>query len=124
RIGSSTRPALANTWQGGIAEILFFNRALTDEERNQVGIYLSDKYDIPYKLSLETDVPFDLIETVTLGFRADAETEYAIEATEDLTGAWVDIGIRVSGVGFNERTFVTINEGADRKFFRARSMVE
>src|SRR5690606_2497447 len=45
RIGSSTRPALANTWQGGIAEILFFNRALTDEERNQVGIYLSDKYD-------------------------------------------------------------------------------
>ncbi len=125
RIGSSTNPnTLANAWQGGIAEILFFNRALSQEERNQVGIYLSDKYNLPYQVSQEKDVAFDLLDSVTLSFRADAGVEYSIEATNDLTSSWTDTGFRVTGVGFKERTFATITHGADKQFFRARKLTD
>lgn len=125
RIGSSTNPdTIANAFMGDIAEILFFNRALTQEERNQVGVYLSDKYDLPYLVSGETDIPFNLSDAVTLSFRADAGVEYTIEATNDLTGTWTDTGISIIGVGANERTFVTITDGADKQFFRGRKSLD
>ncbi len=121
RIGSSTNPnELANAWQGGIAEILFFNRALTLEERNQVGIYLSDKYALPYQVVQEADVSFDVLEAATLSFRADLGVEYRIEATNDLSGTWTDTGVRVTGGGFDERTLITVTKDADRQFFRVR----
>jgi len=31
-------------WNGGIAEVLLFDRALTVSEQNQVGVYLAEKY--------------------------------------------------------------------------------
>ena len=124
RIGSSTRANLANTWQGGIAEILYFNRALTNEERNAVGTYLADKYDIPYQLALETDVPFDLVESVTLSFAADIGETYSIEWTNDLSGSWNTLDTQVQGLGLNERVYVTIADGVDRQFFRLRKTTE
>lgn len=120
RIGASTHDTLANTWLGDIAEILYYDRVLTREERNQVGTYLSDKYDLPYKLTVELDIPFEYIPSVTLSFRADADSTYQIEWTNNLTGSWANIGAELAGFGFGERAYVTIDDGIDRKFFRLR----
>jgi hypothetical protein len=37
---------LGRSWDGDIAEIIIYNRALTTDEENQVGYYLKQKYDI------------------------------------------------------------------------------
>ncbi len=120
RVGSDTRTPPENTWQGDIAEILYFDRALTREERNEIGIYLSDKYDIPYKLDTENDIEFDIVSTVTLTFRTEGDKSYRIETTEDLDGEWTEFGDEFAGSGFPERRFVTIENDRKGEFFRVR----
>ena len=123
RIGASTTDDLRNNWEGDIAEILFYQRALSREERNEVGKYLADKYDLPYYLQLEQEVAFDMpTNQVTLTFAAEGGTDYQIEATDDLTGDWQSVGSVISGLGFGERVFVTFDESAARGFYRLRKL--
>lgn len=123
RIGANTTDDLRNNWEGDIAEILFYQRALSREERNEVGKYLADKYDLPYYLQLEQEVAFDMpTNQVTLTFAAEGGTDYQIEATDDLTGDWQSVGSVISGLGFGERVFVTFDESAARGFYRLRKL--
>src|SRR5690625_1657857 len=124
RIGSSTRPDLQNTWQGGIAEILFYNRALSNEERNSVGTYLADKYNLNYELAVEDEIPFEAIESVTLSFAAELGESYAIEWSNDLSEPWSDLGVELTGLGLNERVYFTIDDASDREFFRLRKEIK
>jgi len=41
---STDRNTAARSWNGDIAEIIIYNRALTSDEENQVGYYLTQKY--------------------------------------------------------------------------------
>jgi len=54
RIGSDHSQQL---WQGEIAEILIFNRILTQEEKARVGAFLQKKYAIPYSQDIFFETP-------------------------------------------------------------------
>lgn len=122
RVGASTSPSLANTWEGDIAEILFYDRVLSHEERNQVGQYLSDKYNIPYRFILNEAVSYEVIPTVTLRFVAEGDAVYRIEGSRDLSGGWEDLGVELEGLGFGERAFLTIEDEVSREFYRLRKL--
>ncbi len=48
--GGKDDPNVANqSWDGEIAEFIYYSRSLTDEERESVEDYLSEKYDVPIR---------------------------------------------------------------------------
>src|SRR5699024_8708623 len=118
------RSNLANTWQGGISEILFYNRALSAEERNAVGTYLADKYNLPYELAVEDEIPFETIDSVTLGFAAELGEESALEWTHDLSQPWQDLAAELIGLGLNERVYFPIGDDLKHEFFRLRKEIK
>ncbi len=62
------------TWDGTFAEVLIFNRALTAEEMNTVGCYLSAKYDIASSYSDGTVVTAELITGAASAISREAAT--------------------------------------------------
>ena len=73
------------SWQGDIAEILIYNRALTGPEERQVGSYLSTKYALPtaYLVPIGSDATTTSL-TSSLG--ATAEYGPAVTFTAGVTG--------------------------------------
>jgi hypothetical protein len=48
--GGKDDPNVANqSWQGEIAEFIYYSRSLTDDERESVEDYLAEKYDLPIR---------------------------------------------------------------------------
>lgn len=117
RIAANTADTAAQLWDGDISEMLLFDRALSLEERNTVGMYLSGKYGIPYRLTHEEEIDFVVDEGVELEFTTELANQYRIEATEDLSYPWVPLGEVIEGIGVNERIFVPF-EGSVSGFFR------
>lgn len=64
--GFGTTPS--TKWVGEIAQLIFYNRLLTTEERNRVGLYFSNRFKLPW-----ADITFkpDDISDLTLWFDAD-----------------------------------------------------
>ena len=70
------------SWQGDIAEILIYDRALSDTEEKQVGYYLSKKYDLATSYNV-LPVPKGLV------LRVDA-SEISGTANGDQLNTWPD----------------------------------
>ena len=105
-------------WQGDIAEILMFDRALSLSERNEVGIYLSDKYNIPYTFMTETDITFNTRVVADLAFTTELGHTYVLEITDDMID-WDNYQEGITGTGFHKSVFVPFEDRV-RAFFRVK----
>ncbi len=116
-IGSNTAfPDPGQRWDGDLAEILVYDRALTLEERNQVGRYLSDKYGVPYYATIEADIDFEVTEGMDIEFTTELGNLYQVEESDDVMN-WTPIGDPIEGAGVEETVFVPFN-GKERSFLR------
>ncbi|MCG8373730.1 MAG: T9SS type A sorting domain-containing protein, partial [Balneolales bacterium] len=48
-LGKGGKDGTGESWQGEIAEFIYYSKSLSDEERESVEDYLSEKYDIPIR---------------------------------------------------------------------------
>ena len=106
-------------WEGDIAEILMYDRVLTQAERDEAGIYLSDKYGIPWTFISEEDVAFDTERGVSLIVDSEVGRNYKVYMTEDLSD-WAAVGDTVFGTGRKENFFVSLADRG-RAFFRTET---
>ncbi len=119
-LGSNTADSPGQFWDGDIAEMLLYDRALSQEERQAVGRYLSDRYGIPYSLTIESDIDFVVEGGISMEFSTELGNRYQLEWTDELGAPWVSWGGEIDGSGVNESVFVSFDEEVDRAFFRVR----
>ncbi len=117
RIAANTADDPGQLWDGDIAEILLFERALSLEERNQVGAYLATKYGLPYAVTTETEIDFEVVDGLELQFSTQLANRYQVERKFDLSEPWEPFGEEIEGIGIDERIFVPF-DGQSRAFFR------
>ena len=102
RIGLADNVQPLKNLQGDIAEILIYNRALSTNERNQVGRYLTEKYD----MSASYNHPFPVSVPVT-GLAPATDYYYAFRATGPATDIWAQPSepFRTHFLSFNTNSF-------------------
>ncbi|MEM7392803.1 MAG: hypothetical protein AAF492_10685, partial [Verrucomicrobiota bacterium] len=82
-VGGAPDSGCCGDWLGDIAEILIWDRVLSDEEQQQVGLYLSLKYGLastysePAELTLVSDPPVFVFDT-TAGVQAHVTAEASL----------------------------------------------
>ena len=122
--GALTVGALSNGtfgYDGDIAEILVYNRALTDSEKSQVEDYLMEKYVDP-NYNSTIDLPLIMFDgdSMTLGVGSTGGQTYPKQTIDSLTGsssAWVSRNIGRSGYTVAQMS----SDASTRIDFRFRS---
>lgn len=105
-------------WDGDIAEILIYDRALSVDELNEVGEYLAEKYGIDYRITQKVDIDFEVIEGMDFVFTTELGNLYQVEVSENLL-EWEPFAEGIEGAGLEERVFVPM-AGRDRAFIRGK----